>query len=249
ALRWGHDVTITTYQSVFAVMPAVNPTVVMGVPAFFDTARRHIEARVADRLESGKAAADLFGDRIRYLWTGPAPADPAMLRAIEEAGLPIFEGYGLNETCIATKNRPGAHRPGSVGRPLPGKTVLIDEEGVVCVRSDHPVNTAYTYAAEGESERMFKPGGVVRTGDLGRLDEDGFLYILGRADDVIVLDNGKKIIVRPIEARFRDTGAVTECVLCCPDQTGLVAVVSPPAGPVDPAVIAAALASVNAASE
>src|SRR5690606_34344934 len=141
------------------------------------------------------------------------------------------------------------HRPGSVGRPLPGKTVLIDEEGVVCVRSDHPVNTAYTYAAEGESERMFKPGGVVRTGDLGRLDEDGFLYILGRADDVIVLDNGKKIIVRPIEARFRDTGAVTECVLCCPDQTGLVAVVSPPAGPVDPAVIAAALASVNAASE
>jgi len=249
ALRWGHDVTITTYQSVFAVMPAVNPTVVMGVPAFFDTARRHIEARVADGLESGKAAAELFGDRIRYLWTGSAPADPAMLRALEEAGLPIFEGYGLNETCIATKNHPGAHRPGSVGRPLPGKTVLIDEEGVVCVRSDHPVNTAYTYAAEGESERMFKPGGVVRTGDLGRLDEDGFLYILGRADDVIVLDNGKKIIVRPIEARFRDTGAVTECVLCCPDQTGLVAVVSPPAGPVDPAVIAAALASVNAASE
>src|SRR5690606_34357064 len=183
ALRWGHDVTITTYQSVFAVMPAVNPTVVMGVPAFFDTARRHIEARVADGLESGKAAAELFGDRIRYLWTGSAPADPAMLRALEEAGLPIFEGYGLNETCIATKNHPGAHRPGSVGRPLPGKTVLIDEEGVVCVRSDHPVNTAYTYAAEGESERMFKPGGVVRTGDLGRLDEDGFLYILGRADD------------------------------------------------------------------
>ncbi|GAB3998683.1 hypothetical protein GCM10029992_25160 [Glycomyces albus] len=249
ALRWGHDITITTYQSVFAVMPAAQPTVVMGVPAFFDTAKRHIESRTADGVEPSKAATELFGTRIRYLWTGSAPADPAMLRFFDAAGLPIFEGYGLNETCIATKNHPGAHREGSVGRALPGKEILIGDDGVVQVRSDHPVNTAYTYAAPGESERMFKPGGIVRTGDLGHLDEDGFLYIHGRADDVIVLDNGKKIIVRPIETRFRDTGAVTECVLYCPEQTGLVAVVSPHPGPADTAAIAAALRTVNAASE
>jgi long-subunit acyl-CoA synthetase (AMP-forming) len=96
---------------------------------------------------------------------------------------------------------------------------------------------------------MFRPGGIVRTGDLGRLDEDGFLYILGRADDVIVLDNGKKIIVRPVETRFRDTGAVTECVLYCPSQAGLVAVVSPHPGPVDTAAITQALVLVNAGSE
>ncbi|MFF4251306.1 AMP-binding protein [Streptomyces sp. NPDC001663] len=249
ALYWGHDITITTYQSVFAVMPTVRPTVVMGVPAFFDTARRHLESRLADGIEPAKAAAELFGDRIRYLWTGSAPADPATLRFYGEAGLAIYEGYGLNETCIATKNHPGAHREGSVGRALPGKEIVIDDEGVVCVRSDHPVNTAYTYAASGDSERMFRPGGIVRTGDLGRLDEDGFLYILGRADDVIVLDNAKKIIVRPVETRFRDTGAVAECVLYHPSPAGLVAVVSPHAGPVDTAAIAEALASVNTASE
>ncbi|WDV54285.1 AMP-binding protein [Streptomyces coeruleorubidus] len=249
ALYWGHDITITTYQSVFAVMPTVRPTVVMGVPAFFDTAKRHLESSLADGVEPAKAAAELFGDRIRYLWTGSAPADPTTLRFYNEAGLPIYEGYGLNETCITTKNHPGAHREGSVGRPLPGKEIVIDDEGVVCVRSDHPVNTAYTYAAPGDSERMFKPGGVVRTGDLGRLDEDGFLYILGRADDVIVLDNAKKIIVRPVETRFRDTGAVAECVLYCPSPAGLVAVVSPHPGPVDTTAIAQALATVNAASE
>jgi long-subunit acyl-CoA synthetase (AMP-forming) len=242
ALRWGHDLTITTYQLVFAVMSAVRPTVVMGVPGFFDAAKRHLEG-------AGQAVAELFGDRIRYLWTGSAPADPAVLRFFTDAGQPIFEGYGLNETCIATKNHPGAYRPGSVGKALPGKEVFIDADGVVCVRSDHPVNTAYTHAAPGESERIFKPGGVVRTGDLGRLDQDGFLYILGRADDVIVLDNGKKIIVGPIEARFRATGAVTECVLFCPRQTELVAVVVPCPGPVDPQAIVAALDAVNAAGE
>lgn len=249
ALYWGHDLTITTYQSVFAVMPAVQPTVVMGVPAFFDAAKRHIEGRTGDGLDAATAAAELFGTRIRYLWTGSAPADQATLRFFNDAGLPIFEGYGLNETCIATKNHPGAHREGSVGQPLAGKEIIIDDDGVVCVRGDYPVNTAYTYAAPGESERMFKPGGVVRTGDLGRLDEDGFLYILGRADDVIVLSNGKKIIVRPIETRFRATGAVVECVLFCPNQTELVAVVSPHPGPVDTAAIAQALGAVNAAGE
>ncbi|MBW5421438.1 AMP-binding protein [Streptomyces sp. BG9H] len=249
ALYWGHDFTITTYQSVFAVMSSVRPTVVMGVPAFFDSAKRHLEAGIAAGAEPAAAAAELFGDRVRYLWTGSAPADATTLKFFGEVGLPLFEGYGLNETCIATKNHPGAHREGSVGRPLDGKEILIDEEGVVCVRSDHPVNTAYTYAAPGDSEKMFKAGGVVRTGDLGRLDEDGFLYILGRSDDVIVLDNGKKIIVRPVETRFRDTGAVAECVLYCPSQAGLVAVVSPHPGPVDTAAIGQALASVNAASE
>jgi long-chain acyl-CoA synthetase len=249
ALRWGHDVTVTTYQSVFAVMPTTAPTVVMGVPAFFDTAKRHIEGRLGDGLDATTAAAELFGPRIRYLWTGSAPADPTTLRFFNGAGLPIFEGYGLNETCIATKNHPGAHREGSVGKPLPGKEIIIGDDGVVCVRGDYPVNTAYTYAAPGESERVFKPGGIVRTGDLGRFDEDGFLYILGRADDVIVLDNGKKVIVRPIETRFRATGAVAECVLYCRNQTELVAVASPCPGPADTAAIAEALNAVNAAGE
>lgn len=249
AMHWGHDVTITTYQSVFAVMPMVEPTVVMGVPAFFDTAKRYIEGPLADDHDAAKAAVELFGPRIRYMWTGSAPADQAVLRFFKEAGLPIFEGYGLNETCIATKNHPGAHREGSVGKALPGKEILIGDDNVVRVRSDHPVNTTYAYAPPGESERIFKPGGIVRTGDFGHLDDDGFLFIHGRADDVIVLDNGRKVIVRVIESRFRDTGAVAECVLYCPDQIGLVAVVSPYPGPVDTEAITAALEAVNAASE
>lgn len=255
ALCFGHDVTVSTYEAAFAALARSRPTVVMGVPAFFEAALKQVDSRArrggaagGDPLTARRAAAaGLFGDRIRYLWTGSAPARPAMLAAFEELGLPIYEGYGLNEACIVAKNAPGARRAGSVGRVLAGKQVLIGEDGVISVRSEHPVNTRYEYAPAGESERMFGPDGTVRTGDLGHLDEDGFLFLHGRADDVIVLDNGRKVIVRPIEEALRAGGAIAECVVFCPSQTSLVAVVSPAASPADEAAVAADVARANAA--
>ncbi|MEU5883475.1 AMP-binding protein [Spirillospora sp. NPDC047279] len=251
ALRFGHDVTVSTYEAAFLAMRQTRPTVVMGVPGFYESAMKHIGARSAT---TGRTPHDearrLFGDRIRYLWTGSAPASATMLRFFTSLGLPIFEGYGLNETCIVSKNHPGAHREGSVGRVLPGKHVLIDPaSGAVSVRGDHPVNTRYAYARPGDSERMFAPDGTVRTGDVGHIDEDGFLYIHGRADDTIVLDNGRKVVVRPIEEAMKASPAIAECVIFCPGQTALVAVVSPTQAPPDGDAIAAHLDHTNATLE
>lgn len=235
ALAFGHDVTLSTYQAAFLTLGQAKPTVVMGVPAFFETARRHIQGpNTASRdTESLKARArQLFGPNIRYLWTGSAPADSATLHFYREVGLPIYEGYGLNETCIVTKNHPGASREGSVGQALAGKRVVIEADGSVVVCSDFPVNDAYLHAPPGASEKIFVAPGRVRTGDLGYLDEDGFLFIKGRNDDVIVLDNGKKIDIQPIEARFREAPWVAECVIFCLEQRDLVAVLSP-AGSLD----------------
>lgn len=249
ALLHGHDLTISTYEAAFAALRRARPTVVMGVPAFFETARRQIEARhrrAAPGTPLAETAKGLFGDRIRYLWTGSAPASAAVHRFYAEAALPLWEGYGMNETCIVTKNHPGAHREGSVGQVLPGKQVLIDQDGVIHVRASHPVNTRYLYARPGDSEKVFGPDGTVRTGDLGHLDADGFLFVHGRADDVIVLDNGKKIVVRPVEELMKADPAIGECVLFSPAQTELVAVVSPASAPADHTAIAARLAAVNA---
>lgn len=248
ALLHGHDVTVCTYEAAFVALTQVRPTVVMGVPGFFEGARSQIERRTQRTgRDLADVARDLFGDRIRYLWTGSAPADPATLAFFNRLGLPIYEGYGLNETCIVAKNHPGAHREGSVGRVLPGKQVLIDDDGVISVRAQHPVNGRYAYCEPGDSERVFGPDGTVRTGDLGYLDADGFLFVLGRADDTIVLDNGKKIIVRQIEEHLKASPAIAECVLYCPAQTELVAVVSPASVPADTAAISAQLAATNKA--
>ena len=247
AFAFGHDVTISSYEAAFAMMRRTRPTVIMGVPAFYETAKKHLETRAPDPASLRAATDTLFGDQIRYLWTGSAPARQSVLRFFTDLGLPIYEGYGLNETCIVAKNCPGAHREGSVGKVLPGKKVLLDADGVVSVHSDHPVNWRYEYAAPGESERVFAPDGTVRTGDLGYLDEDGFLFIRGRSDDVIVLDNGKKVIVRPIEEFLKASPAIEEAVIFCPAQTYLVAVVSPASDSPDAEAIRRRLAEANAA--
>ncbi|MGY3685049.1 AMP-binding protein [Streptomyces sp. TE33382] len=255
ALRFGHDVTISTYEAAFPALRQIRPTVVMGVPGFFETAKKHIEAQAGGPAAGGDdearaAARRLFGDRIRYLWTGSAPASAGTLRFFNSVGLPIFEGYGLNETCIVAKNHPGAHRVGSVGRVLPGKQVLLDAEGVIHVRSDHPVCRGYEQAPPGVSGYVFGADGTVRTNDIGHFDEDGFLYISGRADDVIVQNNGRKIVVRPMEEHMRTSPAIEECVVFCLKQTHLVAVVSPAGdtvGPEEEKAIAEQLARTNAA--
>jgi long-subunit acyl-CoA synthetase (AMP-forming) len=252
ALCFGHDVTVSTYEAAFAALGRARPTVVMGVPAFFETAKKHIETQVrsapldAADVALPAAARRLFGDRIRYLWTGSAPAGPAMLRFFNGVGLPIYEGYGLNETCIVSKNHPAANKVGTVGPVLAEKQVLLDEHGAISVRCDYPVNRRYEYAAPGESERFFGPGGVVRTGDLGHIDADGFLSIRGRADDLIVLTNGRKVMVRPIEEHMRESRAIEECVLISPARTHLVAVVSPARVPADEEAIARQLERTNA---
>jgi long-chain acyl-CoA synthetase len=240
ALRFGHDVTVCTYEAAFPALRRADATVVMGVPAFYETARRHME-------KNGTPARELFGSRIRYLWTGSAPARPSTLRFFTDAGLPIYEGYGLNETCIVAKNHPGAHREGSVGQVLPGKKVLFDTDGRISVWCEHPVNTRYEYAPPGESERVFATDGTVRTNDIGYLDEDGFLYIRGRADDMIALQNGRNVFVRSLEEFLAASPAIDECVVLPQERSDLAVVISPADDPPDADAIHARVAAANAA--
>jgi long-chain acyl-CoA synthetase len=240
ALRFGHDVTISTYEAAFPALRRADATVVMGVPAFYETVRRYLD-------KSGMPARQLFGPKIRYLWTGSAPARPSTLRFFNEAGLPIYEGYGLNEACIVAKNHPGAHREGSVGQVLPGKKVLFDPDGRISIWCEYPVNTRYEYAAPGESERVFAADGMVLTSDIGYLDDDGFLYIRGRADDMIALENGRNVFVRPLEEFLAGSRAIDECVVLAQDSSSLAAVISAADDPPDEDAIHARVAEANAA--
>ena len=230
ALYHGHDITISSPADVFCAAQSSRPTIVMGVPAFYEDVMSRLKSsapQVSHDLEMRSAAIQsMLGGRIRYLWTGSAPASAGVLRFFNDCGVPLYEGYGLNETCIVSKNHPGAHRLGSVGKPLPNKAIRFDENGIIIVASRHPVNTQYAFCQEGESERMFLPTGEVKTWDIGYLDEDGFLFVQGRVDDIVTLSSGRNVLVTPLETLLKASQDVQGCVLFGNGKPFLTAIVS-----------------------
>jgi long-chain acyl-CoA synthetase len=250
ALINGHDVTVSSPEQVIPIAQSAHPTIIMGVPGFFTEVKRQLEVKAdysSDNLAARRNAIQhAFGGRIRYLWTGSAPAERATLHYYNDCGVALYEGYGLNETCIVSKNCPSAHKIGSVGKVLPNKTVRIDSDGTLVVSSQHPVALKYLWCSAGDNERMFLPSGEVRTQDLGYFDDDGYLYIVGRIDELIPLSCGRKVIVRPIEERIKLHGAVHECVLYGIGKPFLTALVSPASETVDRASLENHIALLNA---
>lgn len=240
ALAHGHDVTLADRFTALETAQAVSPTVVMGVPGFYEQLKSRLEK--VPEAERGAEIQRALGGRIRYLWTGSAPAGKQVLRFFNDAGVPLYEGYGLNETCIVSKNHPGAFRLGSVGQVLPHKTVRVDADGVLIVGSTAPVNTRYTWCAPGASERVFLPTGEVRTYDVGHVDEDGFLYIDGRVDDIVTLSGALNILVPLVEERVRELPGVRDCAVFGDGRPYLTAVVSVD----EPGGLARDLAALNA---
>lgn len=248
ALVNGHDITIADLDDALSMAGEVMPTVVMGVPGFYEELRTSLAPSLptdADLQVRRSAILQRLGGRIRYLWTGSAPASPAVLAFFNDCGVPLLEGYGLNETCIVAKNHPGTFRLGSVGKVLPNKTVRFDRDGVLIVGSRTPVNCRYTWCAPGTNERTFLPTGEVKTYDLGRIDEDGFLYIEGRVDDIVTLSNGRNVLVRLVEERLREHPDVAECVLYGTGQEYLSAIISPTSAEPDRASLAGFVAALN----
>ncbi|HZS38667.1 MAG TPA: long-chain fatty acid--CoA ligase [Polyangia bacterium] len=172
------------------------------------TLKDRVALAVAERVLYPKIRARL-GGRLRLTTVGAAALSIDVAHFIENLGIPVLEVYGQTECSpLVTGMRPGDGRLGSVGRPLPGVTVKLDhdapggdaENGEIIVYG-HCVMLGYHRLPE-ESARVFTSDGGLRTGDLGRLDGDGFLYITGRVKEVYKLDNGKFVAPVPIEEKI-----------------------------------------------
>ncbi|MFR9775722.1 AMP-dependent synthetase/ligase [Micromonospora sp. MS34] len=153
-----------------------------------------------------------FGGRCRVAVVGGAPLGERLGHFFRGAGLTTLEGYGLTETSPALAvNRPSAMRIGTVGRPLPGVELAIADGGEILVRSD-VVFPGYWNNAAATSE-TFTTDGWFRTGDLGSLDDDGYLRITGRTKEIMVTAAGKNIAPAPIEDRVRAHPLVSQSML------------------------------------
>ncbi|MCP4768392.1 MAG: long-chain fatty acid--CoA ligase [Gammaproteobacteria bacterium] len=147
-------------------------------------------------------SAALNHDCLRFVAVGGARVAPDLLQRARDLGIPAYEGYGLTEfASVATLNTTQDDRIGSVGKPLPGVMVTIAEDGEICLESRFDTPAAET----AQSQRIF-----VRSGDYGRIDSAGFVYVHGRKSNLIVLANGRNVSPEWIESEFNASPLVTQ---------------------------------------
>ena len=178
---------------------------------------RALSARRAlfDRLVYRKVRQAL-GGQVRYCVSGASALPPELTHVFHGMGVPIVEGYGLTETTApATVNIPGAHRIGTVGLPAAGVTVRIAEDGEILI-SGPVVFGGYHGRPEASAESF--DGEFFRTGDIGALDEDGYLRITGRKKEVIVTAGGKNVYPTPLEEIIRRHRLVEHAVVVGDDR-------------------------------
>ena len=145
---------------------------------------------------------DMFGGNIRYLLSGAAPISPNIIRYFHWVGLDIYEGYGMTETTgIVTGNKIGKAKIGSVGQALANTKIKIAADGEICTMC--PQNISGYYKNEEDTKELLIPdenGDVwLHTGDIGYLDEDGYLFITDRKKDIIITAGGKNVAPQNIE--------------------------------------------------
>jgi long-chain acyl-CoA synthetase len=158
----------------------------------------------------GKVRA-LFGGRVRQATSGAAPIAKEILEFFFAAGVPVLEGYGMTETSTAaTGQTVDDYRFGSVGRALPGTDVKIADDGEVLLRGPN-IFRGY-YKMEDASFGAIVDGWL-HTGDLGRLDDDGFLFITGRKKDIIITAGGKNLTPANLENDLKQSPVISQAVM------------------------------------
>ena len=169
-----------------------------------------IRFAVFDRLVYGKLR-DIMGGRVEYAISGSAPLGERLGHFFHSLGVTILEGYGLTETTApATVNRPDRTKIGTVGTPLPGVGVRTTEDGEVQIRG---INVFKEYWWDPEATAAAFHDGWFSTGDLGSIDEDGFLTITGRTKEIIITAGGKNVAPAPLEDAIRADPIVDQVVV------------------------------------
>jgi long-chain acyl-CoA synthetase len=173
--------------------------------------RLALEHRLADRLVYSKVK-DRLGGRFRAGISGGAPLAKEVVEFFHALDILILEAYGLTEcTTGATGNRPSRLRFGTVGPPLPGVELKIAEDGEILIRSD-TVFGGY-YKDEAATREVLTEDGWLRSGDIGRLDDDGFLTITDRKKDILVTAGGKNVAPQNLENALKTSPLISQALV------------------------------------
>ncbi len=195
AIMTGSEITcVDDPRAALARLAEIRPTLFAGVPRIWEKLKDAIQAGLPIE-HTGVGDAEL-------LVSGAAPIHPSVLEFFARHGVSICEGYGMTEsTAIATLNLPGHQRVGTVGQPLPGVELTLADDGEVLLRGEF-VMAGYRHDPNRTAEALDHDGWL-HTGDIGRLDEDGYLTIIDRKKELIINAAGKNMSPANIEAHIK----------------------------------------------
>ncbi len=236
SIWYDFDLIVTDYTQLYPAMKVLRPTVLIAPPILYQLIHTRFSApgsrtwrhRIGERLLNfplGKVLRQkiasfayrdvhaLFGGRMRLLATGMAPISPHVSRFFDRVMLPLCESYGLAEAGSLTFRTPHAGAYGSVGKLLAGVDVSFEPDGEIIVHREAFLTRRYFQCAAGENEATFLGNGAVATGDIGRLDADGNLHLLGRKKELIVTSAGYKIHPEVLESTLNACEDVVQSVV------------------------------------
>jgi len=259
ALWYGFDLIVTDPPRLFRALKDLHPTILIAPPMLyeaFETRFSNLPAwkQWAARMLGGIAirfpansvrkrlakkifndAYEALGGKMRFMVTGMAPIKRSTLDLFRLMQLPLFETYGMTEFGGISLNLPGANKPGSVGRLLPGVRVELAPDGEVIAVREHRIASTYFECADGEAEQTFIGPDRVATGDVGRFDRDGYLYLIGRKKEMIITAGGTKIHPEIPETEINACPDVACSVVVAEADTSILVAVVVPKNPEDQA--------------
>jgi long-chain acyl-CoA synthetase len=187
-----------------------QPTWMTAVPRFYEKVWTNVEALPPETRDA--TLRRIFGPRIRRLSSGGAPLPKHLAEGFIAAGVPLYEGYGLTESSpVISFNSPGHHKDGSVGQAIPGVEIAIAPDGEILTRGPHVMKG---YWQDEPATRAAIVDGWLHTGDVGKLDDDGFLYITDRKKDLIITSGGKNIAPSELERMLARDPFIDQAVVC-----------------------------------
>ncbi len=221
--RGGELVLASCREKVVAEIGQYRPTVINGVPFFFDRLYRTLcEQKLED---TPGALRKVLGGNIRFCNSGGAALPRHLFDFYQSQGVPLLEGYGLSESSpVITLSTIDHHRRGSCGRAIQDIELRIAEDGEILTRGPH-VMAGYWRNEIATSEAIHE--GWLRTGDIGRLDEEGYLYITGRMKELLVTSGGKNIAPVHLESLLTADPLIAQAMIVGDNRDYLAALIVP----------------------
>jgi long-subunit acyl-CoA synthetase (AMP-forming) len=236
ATWYDFDIIVTDYTQLYPALKLLGPTIHIAPPIFYQLIHNRFSAPAAKTLRQKlvwpllslpvsrrlrkqvakwafKDVYAIFGDNMRLLVSGMAPLNRNTVKFFNQLQLPLCESYGLAEAGSLTYRPVFSTKHNSVGKLMDGVTIQFEEDGEIIVQRERFLTRRYFQCAPGENEATFLDGSHVATGDIGRLDEDGYLYLLGRKKELIVTPAGYKVHPEVLEGELNACDDIVQSVV------------------------------------